>query len=284
MARLLAATVSLSLVCHGGAFSGTGSVLARPCSGAQHPPAWPPRAGCAGRTSRAFAAGGRHATGGCPANHLYLPSANGVDQPTRMRAKSDGVTGGDTEVRQDHESYLIDRMARVPILGILVRFARWVASIFRSILLVRMAVLLQAVAQAKTALLDPQRRLVSFIPNTLPTPSSSRTFSYNRCGVMLSFPFLAEFRFASSCTQISVWAHSMLVAGMSCMTPNPMSFWDAFCCSNARLRLSHSRPREMWLGPRDLRHQSRVHRLPLQDRPMMARRQAQIGSQSPAQR
>jgi hypothetical protein len=192
MARLLAATVSLALVCHGTAFSFsvTGYMLPCPCSsGGAQLPARPPGAG-GGLTRRAFAAGGQHATGSCRSHRFLVPSANGLDRPTLLRANSDGVTGGGE--RPDNQSYpqLMDRMAKVPILGIFVRFARWVASVFRSILLVRMAVLLQAVAQAKTALLDPQRRLVSFIPifaqqpQTIPPLAPARMLPCILCSVI----------------------------------------------------------------------------------------------------
>jgi len=162
MSRLLAVTVSLALVCTpGSAFSGAGSALARPC----------PSAG-----AHACAPCDRHAAGSLAGHRsrpsLLLSSPRGAaGLLTRMRAESEGAKGGgrDADGRQ-RESYMVDRMAKVPILGIFVRFARWVASVFRSILLVRMAVLLQAVAKAKEALLDPQRRLVR---DPVPRPAAA---------------------------------------------------------------------------------------------------------------
>ena len=75
-----------------------------------------------------------------------------------LRGSNQGSTGADDTDGKNVD--ILQRMANVPILGIFVRFARWVASIFRSILIVRMTVLCQAMAQLKTALLDPERRLV----------------------------------------------------------------------------------------------------------------------------
>ena len=89
--------------------------------------------------------------------------AVGVRRAVSLRmpqtARLAGNRGAVGKESGDNKEDLLQRLARVPVLGLVVRFASWVVDVFRSILLVRIAVLLRAMAQLKTALLDPQRRL-----------------------------------------------------------------------------------------------------------------------------
>ena len=89
--------------------------------------------------------------------------AVGVRRAVSLRAPQTvrlaGNRGAAGKESGDNKEDLLQRLARVPVLGLVVRFATWVVDVFRSILLVRIAVLLRAMAQLKTALLDPQRRL-----------------------------------------------------------------------------------------------------------------------------
>lgn len=97
-------------------------------------------------------------TARCSRNTFPLPCARGGARLAPLRAGSnEGAAGGGDEEQRKVD--VVQRMANVPILGIFVRFARWVANLLQSILLVRVAVLLKSVAHLKTALLDPQRRL-----------------------------------------------------------------------------------------------------------------------------
>jgi hypothetical protein len=164
---VLAETVCLvCLVCDGDAFSGTGSIFARApqvalasqrpscslcsftrlCGREDERSLWLPK-GCTGRYLAQFSAA----------------CARDISRPTLLRASKEEAAGAG-DGGQTNEESMLQRMANVPILGIFVRFARWIAALVRSILLVRLAVLCQAMAQLKTVLLDPQRRLSSPSP------------------------------------------------------------------------------------------------------------------------
>jgi len=156
----LVVALSLALPRCGAAFQpgGAGALrcLARP--GPPLAPAGAPAGGGALRCASVAASGG--------AVHRH-PAAwsRGAVLPA-LRASNENAAGGEGSGNEQGAA-LGERMAKVPILGIFVRFARWIASLFRSILILRIAVLCQAMNQLKTALLDPQRRLVGQL---LPPP------------------------------------------------------------------------------------------------------------------
>ncbi len=147
------ATLSLALLYCGAAFQpgGAGALqcLARP----------PAVTACPGQPP---ALAGRRGAGGGAAHRHPAAWSRGVSSPA-LRASNENAAGGEETGGGEGDGRGADlgrRMANVPILGIFVRFAQWIASLLRSILIMRMTVLCQAMNQLKTALLDPQRRLV----------------------------------------------------------------------------------------------------------------------------
>ena len=163
MRRVIATTVSLVLVCHGDAFSAAGPpLLPRNAAGAavRPPSAYVWRTAYGSRGAEAEACRVERLVGGkalTPGSAL----SRGTARLTLLQANNNEVAGPKNEGGggEGKQADFLQRMADMPVLGIFVRFARWIAALFRSILIARMTVLLQAMAQVGTALLDPQRRL-----------------------------------------------------------------------------------------------------------------------------
>jgi hypothetical protein len=130
--------------------------------------------------------------GGGAAHRHPAAWSRGVLSPA-LRASNENASGGEETGNGEGDGRGADlarRMANVPILGIFVRFAQWIASLLRSILIMRITVLCQAMNQLKTALLDPQRRLVK--PSPPPLSRTSRNASCTAFAPVLNFQALEK--------------------------------------------------------------------------------------------
>jgi hypothetical protein len=143
--RTLAVAFSLALLCHADAFGR----IALDSSSARRERVPLHRHASCGVGPRTAATILRSLVGKAPVSRTRL-------QPLRAKDEGEQAAAGS---RTRENADLWQRMANLPILGVFVRFASWIASLFHSVLLVRMTVLLQAMTQLKSALLDPRRRL-----------------------------------------------------------------------------------------------------------------------------